>query len=198
MRSLVLADRGVRPPVAIAEVNSRDGFLLLAREPVGRRALTRALHWMARSATETIADLVAADFPKIPPAILRKVVARLHGAGTWAAGPRQAREPFERFGRILAVGGLITTVAPFQDLVDDHFAEAAVRSLVPDCQAPATVPVGPQDLTRDRGLVDGGRCRVLSSPAAVGVEVARDDAGHHSILFGTRGRSVTRHVPSGD
>jgi NitT/TauT family transport system substrate-binding protein len=239
MRTFILADRGQRPPVAIAEVNSRDGFLLLAREPTpgfrwtdleGRRvalfgeaptpwmclqdvlrrhgadparltllrdlpapeairvfleggadyletaqpmaeellaggrahlaaamaepvghvpysslavtpefrerhpdvcagavrALARALDWIARTPPAAVAECVGSDFPAIAPALLRRVVERYHAAGTWAAGPRQAREPFERFGRILQAGGLIGTVARYEDLVDDRFAAAAV------------------------------------------------------------------------
>lgn len=238
MRSLVLADRGERPPVAIAEVNSRDGFTLLAREPAagfgwtdledrrlilfgeaptpwmclqdvlrrhgvapgrvvplrglpvpeaiaafrdGRadylqtgqpmaeeliaagdahlaaamaeavghvpysslmvtpgfrdrspelceravRALTRALAWIARTPPGAIADLVAPDFPAVAPAVLRRVVAGYRAAGTWSAGPRQARAPFERLGRILQAGGLVRTVGRYEDLVDDRFATAA-------------------------------------------------------------------------
>ena len=39
------------------------------------------------------------------------------------------REPFERLGRILTDGGLIRRAAPYETLVDNAFAEAAVRAL---------------------------------------------------------------------
>lgn len=94
------------------------------------RALTRALRWMSRQPGDAIADLIAPDFPEIRPALLRKVVTRYHAAGTWAAGPRQDRRAFDRLGQMLVTGGLIRHAAPYEDLVDDTFAEAAARALV--------------------------------------------------------------------
>lgn len=89
------------------------------------RAMTRALRWMAEQPSDAAADLIAPEFPDIPPTRLRKVVARYQSAGTWADGPRQHREPFERLGRYLVDGGLIRSAAPYETLVDDSFAEAA-------------------------------------------------------------------------
>jgi NitT/TauT family transport system substrate-binding protein len=91
-------------------------------------ALARALGWMARHDGEAIADLVAPDFPDIPPPLLRKVITRYHAAGTWADGPRQDRAAFERLGAALVAGGLIRHAAPYESLVDDSFAQAASRT----------------------------------------------------------------------
>ena len=93
------------------------------------RALTRAQRWMARERPETVADLVAPDFPAVDPAILRRVVTRFHAAGTWPSDPRQARVPFDRLGRMLVDGGLIRRASSYDDLVDDSFAQAAAREL---------------------------------------------------------------------
>lgn len=93
------------------------------------RALARVQRWMAGVEPDTIADLIAPDFPAIRLPILRKVVARYQKMGTWPDHPVLAREPFERLGRILVAGGLIHRAAPFEALADNTFAEAAVRAL---------------------------------------------------------------------
>jgi NitT/TauT family transport system substrate-binding protein len=92
-------------------------------------ALTRALRWMATHDAEAITDVIAPEFPDVPRPIMTRAIARLHGAGTWASGPRQPRAPFQRLGRMLAAGGLIRTVAPYEALVDDSFAQAAATTL---------------------------------------------------------------------
>lgn len=91
-------------------------------------ALARTQRWMSRQDPQAIADLVSPDFPEIPLPIARKVVARYHAMGMWPPQPVLAREPFERLGQILVAGGLIRGAAPYETLVDNTFAEAAVRT----------------------------------------------------------------------
>lgn len=93
------------------------------------RALARSQRWIAGHEPRAIADLIIPDFPAIPLPILRKVVARYQAMGTWPRQPVLARDPFERLGRILVAGGLIRRAAPYEALVDNTFAEAAVRAL---------------------------------------------------------------------
>ncbi|MBI2219068.1 MAG: ABC transporter substrate-binding protein [Candidatus Rokubacteria bacterium] len=92
-------------------------------------ALARALRWMAGHDGAAIADLIAPDFPEIRPPLLRNVVTRYHGAGTWSDGPRQDRAAFERLGGALVAGGLIRHAAPYESLVDDSFAQTAARTV---------------------------------------------------------------------
>jgi NitT/TauT family transport system substrate-binding protein len=92
-------------------------------------ALTRALRWMAARDATAIADLIGTDFPAVGRERFRKVIARYHGAGTWADGPRQDRRAFERLGGALVAGGLIRNAAAYDTLVDDSFAEAAARTI---------------------------------------------------------------------
>jgi NitT/TauT family transport system substrate-binding protein len=92
-------------------------------------ALARAQRWMAGRDPQAIANLIAADFPEIHPRLVAQVVARYQALGTWPRQPVLAREPFERLGRILAEGGLIRRVVPYETVVDNTFAEEAVRSL---------------------------------------------------------------------
>ena len=99
----------------------------LCRRAVG--ALTKALRWMARHDPPAIANLIAPDFPAIPSPLIRGVVARYQAMGMWPPQPILAREPFERLGRILADGGLIRRVAPYESLVDNTLAEAALDAL---------------------------------------------------------------------
>ncbi len=91
-------------------------------------ALARAQRWMASQDAEAIAALIAPDFPAIPFPLVRKVVARYRAMGMWPPEPALAREPFERLGQILAAGGLIRRTAPYETLVDNTFAEAAIRA----------------------------------------------------------------------
>jgi NitT/TauT family transport system substrate-binding protein len=92
------------------------------------RALTRALRWIAGHDAGALADLIAPDFPATRPPILWRAVARLREGSTWSGGPRQERAPFERLARMLAEGGLIREIAPWEALVDDRFARAAVAA----------------------------------------------------------------------
>jgi NitT/TauT family transport system substrate-binding protein len=88
------------------------------------RGLARTFQWMSAQKPGIIADLITSDFPAIEGVILRKVVARFQAAGTWPSHPSQDREAFDRLGRMLVDGGLIRTAAPYEDLVDDSFAQA--------------------------------------------------------------------------
>jgi len=92
------------------------------------RALARALVWLRAQDGPAVADLIAPDFPEIPRARLGRVVARYLSAGTWAEGPRQDRDAFDRLAGALVSGGLIGRAAPYTALVDDRFAVAATLS----------------------------------------------------------------------
>jgi NitT/TauT family transport system substrate-binding protein len=93
------------------------------------RALTRAFQYIARSDGATIAQLIAPEFPETPLPILERAVTQLKSLDIWSDGPRQDRTAFARLGRTLVAGGLIVNAAPYDRLVDDSFAEAAVTSL---------------------------------------------------------------------
>ena len=93
------------------------------------KALARVQRWMVAEDPVRIAQVIAPDFPAIDPQILRKVVTRYHTAGTWPADPRQDRDAFERFGRMLVEGGLVRRAVPFEAVTDNTFAEAAIKAL---------------------------------------------------------------------
>lgn len=95
------------------------------------RALARAQRWMATQTGNAIASLIAPDFPTIAAPILERVIARYAAMSMWPSQPVLAREPFERLGRILVAGGLIRRAAPYEALVDNTYAEAALRALGP-------------------------------------------------------------------
>jgi NitT/TauT family transport system substrate-binding protein len=92
------------------------------------RALTRGFRYIARTDGATIAQLIAPEFLEVPLPILERAVTQLKNLGVWADGPRQDRTAFARLGRMLVAGGLIERAAPYNRLVDDSFAEAAVAS----------------------------------------------------------------------
>jgi NitT/TauT family transport system substrate-binding protein len=92
------------------------------------RALARALAWIAAHDGAAIAGLIAPEFPETRTETLAEAVTALKDVGIWSDGPRQDREAFDRLGRMLVAGGLIRTAAKYDVLVDDSFAEAAVRA----------------------------------------------------------------------
>jgi NitT/TauT family transport system substrate-binding protein len=89
------------------------------------RAAARAMTWMKTQPSYAVADLIADEFSDIPPGRLRTVIDTYMSAGTWSDGPRQTREAYDRLGRYLVDGGLISRAAPYERLVDDSFAEQA-------------------------------------------------------------------------
>jgi NitT/TauT family transport system substrate-binding protein len=89
------------------------------------RATARAMSWMKSQPSDIVADLIADEFSDMPSDRLRTVIATYKAAGTWSDGPRQSREAYDRLGRYLVDGGLISAAAPYERLVDDSFAEAA-------------------------------------------------------------------------
>jgi NitT/TauT family transport system substrate-binding protein len=88
------------------------------------RATARAMRWMKAQTSDSVADVIADEFSDIPIARLRAVIDTYKSAGTWADGPRQSKEAYDRLGRYLVDGGLISTAAPYERLVDDSFARA--------------------------------------------------------------------------
>jgi NitT/TauT family transport system substrate-binding protein len=91
------------------------------------RATARAMRWMKDQPSATVADLIADEFSDIPITRLRTVTDVYMAAGTWLDGPRQSREAYDRLGRYLVEGGLISTAAPYERLVDDSFALQAAQ-----------------------------------------------------------------------
>jgi NitT/TauT family transport system substrate-binding protein len=90
------------------------------------RATAGAMKWMKSQSSDAVADLIADEFSDIPRERLRTVVETYMSAGTWSDGPRQSREAYDRLGRYLVDGGLISAAAPYERLVDDTFAEQAL------------------------------------------------------------------------
>lgn len=93
------------------------------------RALARTFRWIATHDGAAAADVMAPDFPGARPDILRAAVTRLRDVGAWSHGPQHDRAAFERLGRMLVTGGLVREAAPYEALVDDTFAAAAVTAL---------------------------------------------------------------------
>jgi NitT/TauT family transport system substrate-binding protein len=89
------------------------------------RATARAMAWMKSQPSNAVADLIVSEFSEIPTSRLHAVIDTYMSAGTWSDGPRQSRAAYDRLGRYLVDGGLISAAAPYERLVDDSFAEQA-------------------------------------------------------------------------
>src|SRR5437660_1176993 len=133
MRSLDIADRGGRLLPHFAEVNSRNGFFLIGRQPGLIVAFTRAVYrtqrWIATHDAKAVVEAIAPSFADIPRAVCERAVGRYLAQGTWARDPLLRRPGYEYLVDILLGGGFIRRRHRYQDLVDTALAERAMQTL---------------------------------------------------------------------
>jgi NitT/TauT family transport system substrate-binding protein len=90
------------------------------------RAIYRTQQWLAAASGDEIASAVERYFPNVPKPRLVAALARYRPLGIWGRDPRLPRAGYDRLRAALISGGLIRSAPPFEDAVDNSFAEAAM------------------------------------------------------------------------
>ena len=91
-------------------------------------ALYRGQQWVAEHSAEEIADAVAGQFPDTERGLLVRAVESYRAIGAWNTDPRMMRASFDRLQEVMTAAGELTSPAPFDDVINNSFAEAALST----------------------------------------------------------------------
>ena len=78
--------------------------------------------------TDGFADAVAGQFPDTERDLLVRAVESYRAIGAWNTDPRMMRASFDRLQEVMTAAGELTSPAPFDDVVNNSFAEAALST----------------------------------------------------------------------
>jgi NitT/TauT family transport system substrate-binding protein len=126
----VAASRG---PACYTTLNTTRDFIesnadtLLAMA----RAVYRAQKWIAAHSGRELADIVGRYLPDIPPPVLAACCDGYKATHVWSRSPLVQRAGIEYKREAMLSSGSIKTGYPYEDYVDNRFAEAAVRENPP-------------------------------------------------------------------
>ena len=92
------------------------------------RAIWRGQQWVNSHSAAEIAEVVAPSFPDSDVALLTTVVERYQGIGAWSETPVMTEESFGRLQEIMTSAGELSEQAPFDEVVNNTFAEAVTAA----------------------------------------------------------------------
>jgi len=86
-------------------------------------AVARGQEWVQENSSEEVAETIAPFFPDAEMEILASAIARYQEVGAYALSPAISEEAFYRLQDIMIGAGELVDKAPFEDLVNNEFAE---------------------------------------------------------------------------
>jgi NitT/TauT family transport system substrate-binding protein len=92
------------------------------------RAMYRSLRWLAATPGADVARALASFFPDVPAPIYAAAIDRYRALNLYGADPITRREGVERLQAAMRSGGALDHDIPFEDVVDNSLAEAAVAT----------------------------------------------------------------------
>lgn len=92
-------------------------------------AIYKAQLWIERSSDREVAEAIAESFPDTNLELLETVVRRYKEQDTWNKTPVMKEKPFNRLQEVMKEAGELAEFAPFDKLVDNSFAENAVKTI---------------------------------------------------------------------
>jgi NitT/TauT family transport system substrate-binding protein len=95
------------------------------------RAMYRTLRWIAATPGAEIARALAAFFPDVPAPIYAAAIDRYRALNLYGSDPVTRREGVARLQAAMRSGGALDHDIPFEDVVDNSLAEAAVATETP-------------------------------------------------------------------
>jgi NitT/TauT family transport system substrate-binding protein len=95
------------------------------------RAMYRSLRWLAATPGTEVARDLASFFPDVPAPLFAAAIDRYRVLGLYAADPITRREGVERLQAAMRSGGVLDRDIPFDDVVDNTLAEAAIAANSP-------------------------------------------------------------------
>ncbi len=119
------ADRGL---TAYTTLVTRRSVLTSRREELAAmvRAMYRSLRWIAATPGTEVARVLAVFFPDVPAPIFAAAIDRYRALGLYATDPLTRPEGVARLQAAMRSGGALDRDIPFEDVVDNTLAEAAI------------------------------------------------------------------------
>ncbi|MGI6116326.1 ABC transporter substrate-binding protein [Luoshenia tenuis] len=93
------------------------------------RAIYKAQQWVQNATPREIAEAIAPSFPDSDVALLTTVAENYQKIDAWMATPQMKEEAFGRLQDIMDEAGELKARVPFEGLVDNSFADAAVEKV---------------------------------------------------------------------
>ncbi len=121
------ADRGL---TAYTTLVTRRPVLVGRRDELAAmvRAMYRSLRWLAATPGTEVARALAAFFPDVPPPIYAAAIDRYKALHLYGTDPITRPEGVERLQAAMLSGGAVDRIIPFDVVVDNSLAEAAVAA----------------------------------------------------------------------
>ena len=96
---------------------------------IGRftQAVYRGQQYVTNHSAEEIAAVIAPQFPDADLAIMAQAIQNYKDIGAYAATPVLSEDAFERLQTVMASAGELARPAPYEALVDNSFAMAAIK-----------------------------------------------------------------------
>ncbi|MPM55726.1 hypothetical protein SDC9_102523 [bioreactor metagenome] len=92
-------------------------------------AIYKAQLWVTESSAEEIADLIAPSFPDTDKTLLVSSIQRYKDIEAFSPTPVMKQEAFDKLQTVMSDAGELKQTAPFDQLVDNSFAQKAVDSV---------------------------------------------------------------------
>jgi len=92
-------------------------------------AIYKGQRWVETHTPAEVAEVLKESFPDSDLEILETVVKRYVDQDTWMTVPATKKEPFERLQDIMEMAGVHDKRVPFEEIVDNSFAEKAVETI---------------------------------------------------------------------
>jgi NitT/TauT family transport system substrate-binding protein len=93
------------------------------------RAMTRTLRWIAATSGTEVARALASYFPDVPTPIYAAAIDSYRALGIYAVDPITRPEGVARLQAAMRSGGALAREIPFEQIVDNTLAEAALSQL---------------------------------------------------------------------
>lgn len=90
-------------------------------------AIARAQKYVAEKSAEEIAKVIAPAFPDADEKIMARAIARYKEIDAYATVPMMTQDSFDRLQLVMEEAGELVQRAPYDQLVDNSFAEKAVK-----------------------------------------------------------------------
>ena len=121
------ADRG---PTSYTTLYARRSVIAARRDEIGRivRAVYRTQKWLHGATAAEISEVVSGYFPTLAQVRLAASIERYKRLGIWGQNPRLPRSGFERLRAGIISGGFVSRAATYDQVVDNSFAEQAIRA----------------------------------------------------------------------
>jgi len=92
-------------------------------------AIAKAQKWVADNTPAAIAEVIAPSFPDSDAELLEKAIANYKEIDAYMSEPMMTEESFNRLQLVMEEAGELENTVPYSVLVDNSFAETAVKNL---------------------------------------------------------------------